>query len=149
MVVLSSPQPRYAKSHVSTFTYTTMSQPLLHTALKLLFKNWFQVVGPRVAATTRVSVVGGLYIQARDIRYITVSIIYFSCATESGYSQLNIRTLTLSSIRAPRLTTSRSATRSLQATAALQSTRRRSVVSLSVRGRKTRLLPSVSSTTKW
>src|SRR6266436_3338679 len=98
-----------------------MSQPLLHTTLKPLFKNWFQVIGPQVAATTRVSIVGGLYIQARDIHYTTVSIIYFSCATESGSSQLNIKTLTLSSSRAPRLTASRSATRSLRATAALRS----------------------------
>lgn len=50
-----------------------MSQPLLHTALKQLFKNWYATVGAQAAAKTRVFVVGGLYIQARDIR-ITMDI---------------------------------------------------------------------------
>jgi len=95
-----------------------MSQSLIHTALKPLFTNWLKAVGPQVAATTRVSVISGLYIQAREIRYTTVSIIYFSCITESGYSELDIRTLMLSSSRAPGLTASRPTTRSLRATAA-------------------------------
>jgi hypothetical protein len=76
-----------------------MSQSLIHTALKPLFTIWLKVVGLQVAATPRVSVGGGLYIQAREIRCTTVSIIYFSCVTKSGYSQLDIRTLMLSSSR--------------------------------------------------
>ena len=73
-----------------------MSKPLIHTALKLLFTIWLKVVGPQAAATTQVSVNGGLYIRPREIRYTIVSIIYFSCVTESGYSQLDIRTSMLS-----------------------------------------------------
>ena len=87
-----------------------MSQSLLHTALKLLFKNWYAVVGAQAAAKTHVSIAGGLYIQARDIRITMVSIIYFSWATEFGYSQLNIRILTSLSSPTPRLTASRSTT---------------------------------------
>jgi hypothetical protein len=74
-----------------------MSKPLIHTALKPLFTIWLKVVGPQAAATTQVSVVGGLYIRAREIRYTIVSIIYFSCVTDSDYSQLDIRTSMLSS----------------------------------------------------
>jgi hypothetical protein len=58
----------------------SVTKALIHTALKPLFKTWFDVVGAKVAAETRLSVVGGLYIQARDIRYTSVSIIFsFLC----------------------------------------------------------------------
>jgi len=56
---------------------------LIHAALhELVQSRW-----PSSGNKTRFSVVVCLYIQAREIRYTTVSIIYFSCVTESGYSQ--------------------------------------------------------------
>ncbi|KAI1786581.1 hypothetical protein LXA43DRAFT_1064956 [Ganoderma leucocontextum] len=55
-------EPPYPDSH---------TRPLLHYGLKPLFANWHAFVGPELAAKTRVSVVGGLYIQARGIRPTT------------------------------------------------------------------------------
>ena len=58
----------------------SLSRPLLHYGLKPLFASWYASVGAEVAARTRVSVVGGLYLQARQIRSTTVS--YFSVRDE-------------------------------------------------------------------
>lgn len=49
----------------------SVTRPLLHSGLKSLFVNWRKFVGAEAAANIRVSVVGGLYIQARGIRPTT------------------------------------------------------------------------------
>ncbi|KAF8316998.1 uncharacterized protein EI90DRAFT_3085628 [Cantharellus anzutake] len=46
----------------------SLTRPLLHYGLKPLFASWHTYVGAERAAETQVSVVGGLYLQARQIR---------------------------------------------------------------------------------
>ncbi|KAF8872486.1 hypothetical protein CPB84DRAFT_1854460 [Gymnopilus junonius] len=46
-------------------------RPLVHYGLRPLFVAWKNSVGPDVAAKTRVSVIGGLYMQAIGVRATT------------------------------------------------------------------------------
>lgn len=45
-----------------------MPPPLMRNALRPFFNTWNRVVGPEIAAKTRVAVIGGLHLQAKKIR---------------------------------------------------------------------------------
>ena len=69
-------------------------RPLVHYGLRPLFVAWKNSVGPDVAAKTRVSVIGGLYMQAIGVRATTVSLFLVALPRAAVCLQLCARTST-------------------------------------------------------